>query len=1063
MAGEIFVGSVAVGVVPDLRGFNDRMRVELVPAANRIGQEMGREMSRGIMDGLDIGRIVSESTIKAQVVARKSGYDLGMSYGRAFRRGFDLALEGWKPRVTVQVDADTLAARAAIDRLGGTVTERVRTTGGGAKTAESVVERVISGGSSRGGGGDNNDPGVIGGISALIRALPGGTSGSIGAVPASVGVPAAIAGAVALPFIGQMLAGAVPAVLGGGLAAMGIAGAVGAGRTSSAQTNVAHQALLAANARVIADQARLNTLNEKGKATTDQLTSAESALASARSTQTKAQQKYQDLRKTQMTSAQEEIRAQVANLGINALLGLQKIGLSFVPVVEDALVQAEDVLGKLIPVFSTAVSTIAGPFQVFADALIQSFGSPQVASSIQAVAEAFGQVMLAFAPDIPGIVNSFADAIERIANSVKKNPKAFADFLNFFFQIVIVVLDGIAALSFFADYVEQHFIPFFKHIGHFFVGIGHDIEHVWDLLWTNLVVRTEHGMHDVASAFDRGRHSTASIWNIIYRDTIGKVVQLFNDIKHFVTSSFDTWWASNGEAIKAIWRGIWRSLIYTFHQIFDPIVLLVGAIWKGIKWEFTNGGQQVSQYWHNVWNRVMTIIRFFANELKPVIHGFWVAIVNEFKISADIVKSIWHAFWNNIIQLVKIAWATIKFVTKTSWDIIVGIFTIAINILTGHWRTAWKALENMVIQVWNNLKSFWSSTLHSIYSIFSGWYGAFRSLVINSFKDAANWLVNAGGGIIRGLMNGIKSAVVGIGSWIKGNVVDPIINAVKHFFGIQSPATSMIPLGVSLIRGLIKGMLTSGSDLGKFMKTIFGGWPEALGHLIEKSFISVINLPSKAIHALGGVAGKVGGFVSNLFKGGPAGAGVERWLNIAKIALMLNNLPDSLAGQVLFQMRTESGGNPNAINMWDINAQRGDPSRGLMQVIGSTFSAYHVPGTSSNIYDPLANIAAAINYAKHVYGPNLMRGSMGMGSGHGYDQGGWLPTGASIAYNLTGKPELVLTHEQMQGIARGGDGGTQYIAHFDSLTGASIESHVRTAFQAMSITQGNLNRQGRRR
>ena len=77
----------------------------------------------------------------------------------------------------------------------------------------------------------------------------------------------------------------------------------------------------------------------------------------------------------------------------------------------------------------------------------------------------------------------------------------------------------------------------------------------------------------------------------------------------------------------------------------------------------------------------------------------------------------------------------------------------------------------------------------------------------------------------------------------------------------------------------------------------------------------------------------------------------------------------------------------------------GDPSRGLLQTIMATFLAYHWPGTSGNIYDPLANIAAAINYARHVYGPNLMSGGSGLGSGHGYASGtssalpGWAVVG----------------------------------------------------------------------
>lgn len=71
----------------------------------------------------------------------------------------------------------------------------------------------------------------------------------------------------------------------------------------------------------------------------------------------------------------------------------------------------------------------------------------------------------------------------------------------------------------------------------------------------------------------------------------------------------------------------------------------------------------------------------------------------------------------------------------------------------------------------------------------------------------------------------------------------------------------------------------------------------------------------------------------------------------------------------------ESSGDPNAINDYDSNAQNGDPSRGLMQTIGATFNAYHVAGTSTNIYDPLANICAALAYINAQYGGNVPTGS----------------------------------------------------------------------------------------
>ncbi|WP_228812578.1 transglycosylase SLT domain-containing protein [Nocardia flavorosea] len=63
----------------------------------------------------------------------------------------------------------------------------------------------------------------------------------------------------------------------------------------------------------------------------------------------------------------------------------------------------------------------------------------------------------------------------------------------------------------------------------------------------------------------------------------------------------------------------------------------------------------------------------------------------------------------------------------------------------------------------------------------------------------------------------------------------------------------------------------------------------------------------------------------------------------------------------------ESGGNPNAVNNWDSNAAAGQNSRGLTQTIPSTFRAYHVRGTSTDIHDPVANVAASMNYVMDRY------------------------------------------------------------------------------------------------
>jgi hypothetical protein len=94
---------------------------------------------------------------------------------------------------------------------------------------------------------------------------------------------------------------------------------------------------------------------------------------------------------------------------------------------------------------------------------------------------------------------------------------------------------------------------------------------------------------------------------------------------------------------------------------------------------------------------------------------------------------------------------------------------------------------------------------------------------------------------------------------------------------------------------------------------------------------------------------------------------LDGWIREALDIMKAKGIPGSYHGLHKNIMR-ESSGNPNAINNWDINAINGIPSKGLLQVIPPTFKAYHVAGTSWNIYDPVANITAAANYAADRYG-----------------------------------------------------------------------------------------------
>ena len=137
-----------------------------------------------------------------------------------------------------------------------------------------------------------------------------------------------------------------------------------------------------------------------------------------------------------------------------------------------------------------------------------------------------------------------------------------------------------------------------------------------------------------------------------------------------------------------------------------------------------------------------------------------------------------------------------------------------------------------------------------------------------------------------------------------------------------------------------------------------------------------------------------------------ASGGVMQWLPTVARALRMEGQYSAMnVARTLFQMKTESGGNPKAINLWDKNAKNGTPSKGLMQVIDPTFNAYAREGFNSNIYDPLSNVLASIRYAVSRYG-SLANAYKGVGYANGV---GTISMPAVSPVNLSYTPESSYT------------------------------------------------------
>jgi SLT domain-containing protein len=145
-------------------------------------------------------------------------------------------------------------------------------------------------------------------------------------------------------------------------------------------------------------------------------------------------------------------------------------------------------------------------------------------------------------------------------------------------------------------------------------------------------------------------------------------------------------------------------------------------------------------------------------------------------------------------------------------------------------------------------------------------------------------------------------------------------------------------------------------------------------------------------------------------------------------------------------IQRESGWNAGAVNNWDSNAKAGTPSGGLAQVIGPTFAAYRNRSLVDNLLDPVANVAASINYILGRYGsiskvaqanPNLPP--------QGYDEGGYLQPGMSRVLNATGRPEPVFSSRQwdvLKGHLKSGKGGDTNHYHITTTDPIAVATEI---------------------
>ena len=406
---------------------------------------------------------------------------------------------------------------------------------------------------------------------------------------------------------------------------------------------------------------------------------------------------------------------------------------------------------------------------------------------------------------------------------------------------------------------------------------------------------------------------------------------------------------------------------------------------------------------------------------------------------------------------VKAAFNAINTWFQEKWNSVKNVF----KDVTSFFRDGFQNAYNAVTKIWDGIGKYFKGIANNIISPIEK--------AVNGVIDGIKWILNKVGATSAASKlnhwdaprfatgsNGLPQDTIGVvndqpGSTYKELIVPPngkpFIPEGRNVVLPMEKGTKIMPANQT--KAFMSGMPHFAGGIGNFLGGAWEAVKSFTGNVMDylskpKDILKVAFDKFIDISGWSGIYGDIAsGAVNKVFDSAVSyvkgifetivprvnytpSAGVEQWRQLAAHALRLTGqLTDSNVNALLIQMQHESGGNPNAINNWDINAKRGTPSKGLMQVIDPTFRAYALAPYNQNIYDPLSNMIASIRYTVSRYGSLYngwtARGYKGYASGIGrISIGDLLPK-----YSVGGFPEdglFMANHNELVG--RFSDGRT---------------------------------------
>lgn len=245
----------------------------------------------------------------------------------------------------------------------------------------------------------------------------------------------------------------------------------------------------------------------------------------------------------------------------------------------------------------------------------------------------------------------------------------------------------------------------------------------------------------------------------------------------------------------------WNTIKATLQSIWEFIKGIGVSIWGGLKTFWAENGEEIKASFSQIWGAISSALSSIWNAIKSIAETVFNAL-----------QSFWAAWGDKIKTAFSIIWGGIQDLFMTALNIITNLWTAFAALLSGDWETFWESIKNVPQGIWDAIVTTVTTVLNALWALFGDKITSIKDTIVNGITEAVEWIkalpqkaLQWGKDLIQGLIDGIKSKVEAIGDAVKG-VAEKITSFLHFSVPDEGPLSKYESWMPDFMKGLAKGI-----------------------------------------------------------------------------------------------------------------------------------------------------------------------------------------------------------------------------------------------------------------